>query len=502
MTLLKRMYSKTFFLVNLVLIGIIAGFGIAFFSLSGKADQSSAAVAADGPGQPPPAVTAALDQAVAMQTAFNYVAEMVLPSIVELDVVEAAKQPGADGNQLPWKFFFGPEDEQGDLAPPPQQEKGLGSGVIVKRDGKTVYVLTNNHVAGNAEEITVKMSDDREFKATLVGRDERRDIALVKFDTDNPDIRVAALGDSDTVKVGDWAIAIGSPLGLFKSVTAGIVSALGREGGPDNNMNDFIQTDAAINRGNSGGALLNIRGEVIGINTWIATPTGGNIGLGFAIPVNNVKKAINDFITKGTVQYGWLGVRLLDIDKATAAELGAADRKGAFIEALFTGSPANKAGVLPGDLIVAVNGRNIASKEELTRVVGDLRAGDKAAFTVVRQGKELKLTAVIDPRNDEIARDNAKLWPGVGVLSLKSEQLDRTKLPKDAVGVFVASLTEKTPAAVVGLKFGDIVTAVNDKPVRTAGDFYRLLNDPQAKEIRFTIQREGQTLSTLALVRK
>ncbi|MCX7025833.1 MAG: Do family serine endopeptidase [Spirochaetes bacterium] len=501
---MKRMYSKTFFLINLVLIGVIAGFGIAFFSLSGKGPSGTRSIVeAEGPGKPAASVEAALAQALSLQTAFNYVSETVLPSVVEVDVVETGKPSEGNGqDQLPWKFFFGPEDQQGDAPPAPNLERGLGSGVIVKRDGKTVYILTNNHVAGNADEITVKLNDEREFKASLVGRDERRDIALVKFETDSPDIKVASLGDSDAVKVGDWAIAIGSPLGLFQSVTAGIVSALGREGGPDNNLNDFIQTDAAINRGNSGGALVNVKGEIIGINTWIATPTGGNIGLGFAIPINNVKKAINDFITKGTVQYGWLGVRLLDLDKATAIEIGAPDRKGAFIEALFSGSPAFKAGVLPGDLIIAVNGKNIASKEELTRIVGDLRAGDKANFTVLRLGKEVKLLAVIDPRNEEIARDNSKLWPGVGVLSLNSDQIDKKKLPKDATGVFVASLTEKTPAAVVGLKFGDIVTGINDKPVKDAGDFYRLINDPQAKEIRFTIQREGQTLSTLALVRK
>jgi len=508
MSVLKKLYSRNYFILNLVLVGILLGAGITYFGVSRSATAGSSAGALPGPvvraESPAPAgARESLDQAVAVQNAFRYVADKVQPSIVEINVVEKAQGPKArPQDQLPWRFFFNnPEDGQ-DQPQQPFTERGLGSGIIVKQDGKTVYVLTNNHVVGNASEITVITADEREFKATLVGKDERKDIALVKFQADDKGVTVASLGDSSSVRVGDWAIAIGSPLGYVSSVTAGIVSAVSRSGGPDGNINDFIQTDASINRGNSGGALVNIQGEVIGMNTWIASSTGGSIGLGFAIPINNVKKAIGDFINKGKIEYGWLGIGLDSLDKATAEELGADPKKAVIAASVFRGSPADKGGLQPGDVILKVNGQEIKGMEQLQRIVGDLPAGKSASLDVLRNGKRSSLTVNIEIRRNSDAANDSASFPGLIVRSLKYEDLNQDKLPKGIKGIFVLSVADKSPASVVGLKSQDIVTEVNDKPVSDVKEFYAAVNDPSAKKIAFTVSRDGETVTTLSYVKK
>jgi Do/DeqQ family serine protease len=501
MSLLKKLYSKKFFLVNLVLVGVIVGFVLAF-TLT-RTNSLRAETATPSLADAPADVKAALVQASSVQDAFRYVAKTVLPSVVEINVV-ATKKSDDTQNQLPWKFFFGqPDDGSNSPQQPEYKEEGLGSGIIVRRDGRTVYVLTNNHVAGDASEITVVLNDGHEFKASLVGKDSRKDLALVKFDVDaSQTIVVATLGDSSQLQVGDWAIAVGNPFGLVSSVTIGTVSALGRTGGPDDNISDFIQTDAAINKGNSGGALVNIRGEVVGMNTWIASPTGGSIGLGFAIPINNAKKAIDDFIAKGKVEYGWLGVSLFEPDKATAADLGVDPKKGAFVAHVFKGGPADKAGLLPGDFIVEANGAAMKGRDDLVRTVGDIPAGKRASFTVIRDGKRVGLSGLIEARKDSVASDDGSLYPGLDIISLKSENIDQAKLPKGVKGVAVINVYAKSPAAVMGVKPEDIITEVNEKPVASVRDFYRLMNDDQAKKLSFTVLRDGQSVSTLAYVKK
>jgi len=508
MSFLKKLYSRNFFVLNLVLVGVIIGFALAFSGMAfGPGSKSGVAIRAESPttqafAEAPADVKAAIAQAEGIQTAFNYVAEAVLPSVVEINVVETKKATDRQGEQSPWPFFFGNPNQEEGPAPRQFQERGLGSGIIVRRDGKKVYVITNNHVAGEASEINVIHHDGREFKATLVGKDARKDLALVKFETDSPDIVVAKLGDSSALKVGDWAIAIGSPFGLVSSVTAGIVSAIGRTGGPDGNISDFIQTDASINKGNSGGALVNIRGEVVGINTWIASPTGGSIGLGFAVPINNAKKAIGDFIAKGAVEYGWLGVSLREIDKAAAADLGVDIKKGAFVAHVFDGSPAAKGGFLPGDFVLQADGTDVKGLDQLVRIVGDLPVGKKTRFFVQRDGKRVEVNVTIEARKDSVASNDGNLFPGVDVLSLDSEDLDKEKLPKGAKGVAAINVLPKSPSATIGLKPGDIITEINEKPLASLREFYRLLNDPQTKKIAFTVLRDDQTITTLAYVRK
>ena len=508
MSLMKKLYSRNFFIFNLVLVGVLIGAGITYLGVSRSAATSAVpggpVIRAESPASRAPAdVKSDIDQAVSVQNAFRYVADKVQPSIVEINVVEKAQSPKSKPqDQLPWRFFFNSPDDGQDQSPQPYSERGLGSGIIVRQDGETVYVLTNNHVVGNASDITVITTDEREFKATLVGKDDRKDIALVKFQADDKGVAIASLGDSSAVKVGDWAIAIGSPLGYVSSVTAGIVSAVSRSGGPDGNINDFIQTDASINRGNSGGALVNIQGEVIGMNTWIASSTGGSIGLGFAIPINNVKKAINDFISKGKIEYGWLGVGLDAVDKATAEELGGDPKKTVIAASVFRGSPADKGGILPGDVIVAVGGQGIKGMEQLQRIVGDLPVGQAATLDVIRDGARKSLSVSIELRKNSDATNDAGYFPGLLVRSLKFDDLDQDKLPKGVKGVFVLSVADKSPASVVGLKSQDIITEVNEKPVTNAREFFAALNDPAAKKIAFTVNREGETVSTLAYVKK
>jgi Do/DeqQ family serine protease len=508
MSFVKKLYSRNFFILNLVLVGVLLGAGVTYLSLSNGARRAalpSALVRAESPLVSAPAeVKAALDQAEAVQNAFRYVADKVQPSVVEVNVVEKAQAPkSSPQDQLPWRFFFNtPDDGSGQQQQQPYTEKGLGAGIIVRQDGKTVYVLTNNHVAGNASEITVIAQDEKEYKATLVGKDERRDIALIKFESGSQAFSVATLGDSSAVRVGDWAVAIGSPYGFVSSVTAGIVSAVNRSGGPDGNINDFIQTDAAINKGNSGGALVNIRGEVIGMNTWITSSTGGSIGLGFAIPINNVKKAIDDFVSKGKVEYGWVGIGLDAPDKASAEELGADPKKAVIAASVFKQSPAEKGGVHPGDVILKINGEEIKGLEQLQRIVGDLPAGKTALIDVLREGKKLSLTVNIEVRKDSTAANDGNYFPGLIARSLKYEDIDQSKLPKGVKGVIVLSVAEKSPASIVGLKPMDIITEVNDKPITDLGDFYAAVNESGAKKLAFTVNRDGETVSTLAYVKK
>jgi S1-C subfamily serine protease len=314
---------------------------------------------------------------------------------------------------------------------------------------------------------------------------------------------VAVLGDSDAVQVGDWAIAVGNPLGFMSSVTMGIVSAVGRTGGPAGNINDFIQVDTSINQGNSGGALVNIRGEVIGINTWIASNSsgGGSIGLGFAIPINNAKRVIDDFIKSGSSSYGWLGVSLIDPDREILQALGAEGKRGAMASQVFIDSPADKGGIRPGDFITHVNGREARDSTTLSRIVGDLRAGEQAAFTVIRGGAAQELQVRIEARSDEVAANNKKLWPGVIVAPITDQIRTAFELDKNAHGLFVSQVFADTPADVIGLKRGDLITGINSQPVRDLQTFYRLLRDNAARELSFTFTRGDSSLETLKFKR-
>jgi Do/DeqQ family serine protease len=349
---------------------------------------------------------------------------------------------------------------------------------------------------GDANEISIALNDGTEYSAELVGKDERKDLAMVSFQCED-DIPLAVLGDSDTVRVGDWAIAVGNPLGFVSSMTMGIVSAVGRTGGPAGNINDFIQTDTSINQGNSGGALVNIRGEVIGINTWIASSTGGgSMGLGFAIPINNAKRSIDEFISKGEISYGWLGVSLIDADRDMSQALGLNGKHGALATQIFLGSPAEKGGIQPGDFITALNGKEVRGMNHLTLMVGDLRAGEQADFTVIRDGAQRTIHVRIEARSDEVAAENAKLWPGVYVVPLTDAVKQSLKLDAGIQGLYVGQVIARTPAATVGLQRQDIITAVNGEKVTDLASFFKVLREKAGKELWFDVKRGDSNLET------
>jgi Do/DeqQ family serine protease len=431
-----------------------------------------------------------------IQSAFRVVSQQVIPTVVEIDVVDVVKAPAVTN---PFEFFFGPQSPNQSPKEQEYRQYGLGSGVIVRRDGDKVYVLTNNHVVGDAEEISVKLSDQRQFNAKLVGKDERKDLALVVFET-REQVPVAILGDSDRMQVGDWVLAIGNPLGFSSTVTEGIVSALGRHSVPGSDVagfTDYIQTDAAINQGNSGGALVNIRGEVVGINSWIASPSGGNVGLGFAIPINDAKRDIQDFLSKGKVEYGWLGVYISNLPQQVAPDLKVGGARGAFVSNIFKGSPADKAGIQPGDYITALNGQAIQDANQLMRLVGNLSPGDRARFELIRAGSRISLSARIAARDQEqqIASQANRVWPGLYVTDLNDDIRSQLNINRSVEGIVVAGVEQGSASAVAGLRQGDVIEQINGNAVKNLADFYTLLNKKGVNDLNFHILRQGVELS-------
>ena len=449
----------------------------------------------------------------ALQTQYRLVAEKVLPSVVEINVVEVIRQQVNPSFSSPWDLFGdawpfqqAPENKE---APQEREfrQQGLGSGVIIRERGNTHYIITNNHVVGNADEISIKLYDGREFDAEIIGTDGRTDLALISFESDD-NIPVLRLGDSDRLNVGDFVFAVGNPLGFESSVTQGIVSALGRkaqEGSQIANFTDYIQTDAAINPGNSGGALVNLDGDLIGINTWIASNTGGSDGLGFAIPVNNAKKAINDFIEKGEIIYGWLGVSISDItginNETLAEDLKISNKSGSLVLNVYTDSPAFKGGLLPGDFIIKVDNTGIENSNQLTNYIGNIDPGTTKRFTVLRYGREENLTIKLDARDTEQKiQENNNLWPGMIVNSLSQDIREQIEIPDNIKGIIIGAVIPGTASDTAGLKAGDVITKVNNKRVDSVLDFYKEFNSDENDEVPFRVYRDGREI-LIGLVR-
>ncbi|MDA3947682.1 MAG: DegQ family serine endoprotease [Spirochaeta sp.] len=493
---------KKLLAINLVLLGLIGGFvlSVGLFSCSTNVEPARQALAQDGNG----AQSEAIRSAETLQQSFRAVSQQALPSVVRIDVEEVRTQtrPGG-GDDTPWfDFFFGEPDSEDENGEEREfRTQGLGSGVIVRRDGNRYYVLTNDHVIGNASEITVTLDDGSDYTAEIVGKDARKDLAMISFES-TEQLSVAALGNSDDLQVGDWVLAIGSPFGFQSTVTAGIVSAVGRRGGPAGNISDFIQTDAAINRGNSGGALVNLEGQVVGINTWITSQTGGSVGLGFSIPINNVIRSIDDFIETGAVRYGWLGVSIRSVSDDVAADLGLPDQNGALVHHVFLDSPADRGGLRPGDFIVEINGVTVTDSDELVLEVGELPVGEDAEFKLIRHGERREISVRIAERESErqIANLNARLWPGFSVFPISDEIRAEMEIAADTSGVVVATVENRTPAAAAGLRVGDVVSAIDGTSVSTMLEFYQEL--PQSGETtEITILRDGET-ETVTLERE
>jgi serine protease Do len=390
-----------------------------------------------------------------------------------------------------WKRFFGDPSPQG-----PFRRQGLGSGLIVERDGT---ILTNNHVIENAEKIVVKLQDDREFEAKVVGRDARTDIAVLKIDAKG-DLPVAPLGDSNRLEVGEWIVAMGSPFGLANTITAGIVSAKGRSigAGP---YDDFIQTDASINPGNSGGPLANLRGEVVGISTAIFSRTGGNLGIGFAIPINSIKELLPELKAKGKVTRGWLGVAIQQVTPELAASLGISPARGALVASVAEGGPAAKAGIQVGDVIVQYDGKEIKDSNQLPIMVARTQVGKSVQVRVLRDKKEIAISVPVGELKDEeiVASTPKREDLGLTVQQL-TPQMARSLGLKEAEGVVITSVEPQSPAAEAGLRQGDVILEMNRKPVRSLSDFQKAIEGDKDKNVLFLVRR-GENNLFLALKR-
>jgi len=317
---------------------------------------------------------------------------------------------------------------------------------------------------------------------------------LVKFET-KENIPVAKLGNSDEVQVGDISFAIGNPLGFSSTFTSGVVSAVGRNADArlGTSFTDFIQTDAAINPGNSGGALVNIYGEVIGINTWIASQTGGNIGLGFAIPINKAKEVIDDLINNGKVEYGWLGISMGDPSDNLISDMNLANRSGAFVFNVYKDSPAWKGGIRPGDFITSIDNNKIKDGNNLLQLVGNLKPGNQYTFKLVRESKPVTLKVKITERDDDktIFSNAAKLWPGLTVVGITDEIQKRLNLPKNIGKVMIGSVAKGSPSFTAGLRNGDIIKEINKKKINSVIDFYKILNRNENDELIFKVNKQG-----------
>ena len=473
-----------------MLIGVLAGYGVfatvGWLASSGAAPVTRARAAETGEDLYAPA-----DQ---VQEAFRAVSAEILPSVIEITVeAEAVVGENPEG-EVPWDDFFQDPSEDSE-GPRFYRSNGLGSGVVVEKKDDAYFVVTNAHVIGAAEDITVHLSEGTTIAAELVGKDNRKDLAVLAFRSDSA-IPVAKMGDSDKLYVGDWVLAFGSPYGYDQSVSSGIVSALGRRDGPGDNISDFIQTDASINQGNSGGPLVNIRGELVGINTFITTPNGGSIGLGFAIPINNVKGTLRQLIDTGTVRYGWLGVSLGDYGPESAASLGYSPGDGVLVYQVFEGSPADEAGLLPGDLILALDGVPSPDNEKLVYRVGEKAPGETAVFQINRLGEHLTIEAVIGERAEEdaVRALHAVAKPGFVAAPMTEELRAMMNLPMETTGVPVAEVYPRSPAHAVDLRPGDLLTAVDGITVASLADLYAALAASTSDVPSFTVWRSGEVL--------
>ena len=368
------------------------------------------------------------------------------------------------------RFFELPE------RPRKRRTQSLGSGVII--DAKRGIVVTNAHVIDKAEEINVTLQDGRSFVAELVGADPDFDVAVLKIDPDN--LAEIKLGDSDTLAVGDFAVAIGNPFGLSQTVTSGIISALGRSGLGIEGYEDFIQTDASINPGNSGGALVNLLGELIGINTAILAPAGGNVGIGFAIPVNMVGQITEQLVAYGRVKRGRLGVYVQDLTAELAQALGAGRGKGALIAQVIADSPAEKSGLRQGDVVIALNGKHIDDATDLRNAIGLLRVGQELEMRVIRKGAERTITARIDELVGAMI-DGGKLHRG-----LSGATFSESRPGSEAgTGIVIDQVELQSTAWSVGLRPGDAIVAVNRYRIESIADFSRVVSASESLVIQF-----------------
>jgi serine protease Do len=462
--------GKSLFL-SAIILSLLTGFTISFFIFADSSPSRPREIVFARQNRIKPADSAQVEPS------FRGAASRILPSVVEVRISGIAA-------------FFGGTD----VLP---ENSGVGAGVVVARSGQTYYVITNNHVVEGGDQITLTLYDGTEYQAKLKGDDERKDIAVLSFVSENTGIPLGALGDSAQVNIGDWVLAVGNPFGFTSSVTAGIVSAKGRTV-PGENISDFIQTDASINQGNSGGPLVNLQGEIIGINTWITTPSGLSVGLGFAIPSNNIKKTIADIIAEGAAQYGWLGVAIDNVSERDAYGLNYPRSSGVLVRQVIAGSPADNWGILAGDIVLEIDDEKIRNHQHLSRVIGDIPAAQSANFVIFRAETEFELAVTLGLRgtHDEIADSSRNMWPGMSLYQVGYSPDEENE--QDAV--VIQGLEGGSLADQAGLLPGDVVIAVNGNPTKNLLDFYGILNDTRIVEFDFLLNRSGEEI-TIGIIR-
>jgi len=436
---------------------------------------------------------------------FVDLAKNLSPIVVNISTTQVLKErqtvpfPEFKG---PFDEFFGGEDPNKFFNEPHKDLKrqSLGSGFIINKAG---YILTNYHVIENATEIMVTLSaDKKDYKATVVGQDQKLDIALIKIEPDS-DLPEAVIGDSDSLDIGEWVLAIGNPFGLGGTVTAGIVSQKGRVigAGPYDN---FIQTDASINPGNSGGPLFNMNGEVVGINTAIIA---GGQGIGFATPINMVKEVLSQLKEKGGVTRGWIGVSIQELTPELAKSFGLKEPNGALVSSVTPGDPAEKAGLKAGDIIVGFNGKKITDLSDLPRTVASTTPGKQVEVRVIRDGKEKRLTVTVGTKVEESAKakpvEGKEVAPderlGVSVQEITPEIAKRLDL-KDSTGVIVSGVKPDSPAGAAGLKRGDVIKEVDRKPIKGMKDYEKAISATKTKDVALMLILRGN--STVYVVLK
>ena len=453
----------------------------------------AAVIIFSGSFYPPYSVAAKSGTTFLLPDSFSNLAESASPAVVNIRTVKTIKgggrvfrhfKKGPFGDDDPMKDFFDrflDEDQKRDF-----KQRSLGSGFIIDKDG---YIVTNNHVIDNADKIVVILKDEKEFEAKIVGRDKNTDLALIKIES-NHNLPVLGFGDSDALKVGQWVVAIGNPFGLEQTVTAGIVSAKGRVigSGP---YDDFIQTDASIDPGNSGGPLLNMKGEVIGINTAIVA---GGQGIGFAIPVNLAKNVIVQLKSTGEVTRGWLGVGIQNISEEVAEYYGIKEKKGVLVTEVFPGDPADLAGIKPKDIILSVNGKAVDSARQLTGMIADISVGNTIQIKINRNGKTRTTDVKIAKREDtkisgKSTQEREQAQLGIQASEITPETARRFNL-KDTAGIIVVGVDPESKAAEAGLQMHDIIREINHKNITSVSDFNKTINDiPEGETINLFIRR-------------